>query len=623
MKIVAKWFYNRKTQTKLMLGFSVVGVIIFIVGFLGVLGLFQLRDKLQIVYNDSTVALANVAASSSNLGLYHDAILEAARARNKVEYDVAIKPLAGLKQATLAPLQAYAGGNLRMSRSGRNEEKDLVALADAVNVYFRAAEGAVSAFDDSFTETIAAPTRVLFRDLGVLSVSTDVATRYARATDRVREMVATTREVASDLNQDGQAVARDGTRVMVLGALAAMILGVGFGYFLARMISRGVTHIADVATQAASGHLQARAEVQGRDELGQMAGAFNAMLDRITSLVQTEEERDMLQRRLMDFLVMVSEVSKGDLAKRGEVTADMFGNLSDAFNLMLDRFSKLLGQVKTAAGRVAESARAMRETAAEMVGTSQRQEQESGRTLGAVEELAEAMQQVARTAEASSESAQQTLSATEQGRLAVQDTVQGMQTIRTAVQRMSKQVKGLGDRSLEISQIVSTIREIAGQTNLLALNAAIEAAGAGEAGARFAVVADQVRKLAENSAHSAREIAELVTVIQGETQAAVAAMEQETQAVERGSASAVRSGEVFKNISDIAQRSAQLAQSIAASSRHQSEATEGVSDAIRQFAAGAVTTRKSADETRLTVEELAKLAEGLTTSVGHFKLPAA
>jgi len=242
------------------------------------------------------------------------------------------------------------------------------------------------------------------------------------------------------------------------------------------------------------------------------------------------------------------------------------------------------------------------------------------RTLGAVEQLAASMRQVAETAEASSESARQVLKATEDGRIAVQETVQDMQRIRSAVQRMSKQVKALGDRSLEISQIVSTIRDIANQTNLLALNAAIEAAGAGEAGARFAVVADQVRKLAESSTQATREIADLVKVIQSETQHAVVAMEHETQAVEAGSASALRTGDVFKEISSIAERSAELAQSIASAAVNQTASTDQVGRSIKDFTGGAVATQKATDSARATVEDMVKLAESLTASVAQFKL---
>ena len=179
---------------------------------------------------------------------------------------------------------------------------------------------------------------------------------------------------------------------------------------------------------------------------------------------------------------------------------------------------------------------------------------------------------------------------------------------------MSKQVKALGDRSLEISHIVSTIRDIANQTNLLALNAAIEAAGAGEAGARFAVVADQVRKLAESSTQATREITDLVKVIQTETQDAVVAMEQETHAVEAGSAS------VFNEISGIAQRSSELAQTIASAAVSQTASTDQVGRAIKEFAGGAITTQKATDSARVTVEDMAKLAEGLTVSVAQFKL---
>ena len=270
----------------------------------------------------------------------------------------------------------------------------------------------------------------------------------------------------------------------------------------------------------------------------------------------------------MQFLALVSEVGKGDLTKRGEVTADMFGNLADGFNLMSDRFGQLLKQVREAAERVNKSAGTLRDSAGQMSGTARTSGGRIRPHLGAVEHLAAGCVKWP-DGRCVFRFRQTGVSATERGHVAVQDTVQDMQNIRSAVQRMSKQVKGLGDRSLEISQIVSTIREIANQTNLLALNAAIEAAGAGEAGARFAVVADQVRKLAENSTQATREIADLVKVIQTETQDAVVAMEQETQAVEAGSASALRTGDVFKEISDIAKRSSELAQNIASAATEQ------------------------------------------------------
>jgi twitching motility protein PilJ len=327
-----------------------------------------------------------------------------------------------------------------------------------------------------------------------------------------------------------------------------------------------------------------------------------------------------MQKRLMQFLVLVSEVGKGDLSKRGEVTADMFGNLADAFNLMTARFGQLLKQVRESAERVNKSAGTLRDSAGQMSGTARHQAEESVRTLNAVEQLASSMRQVAETAGASSESAKQVLAATERGNGAVQETVRDMHSIRSAVQRMSKQVKGLGDRSLEISQIVSTIRDIANQTNLLALNAAIEAAGAGEAGARFAVVADQVRKLAESSTQATREIADLVKVIQTETQDAVVAMEHETQAVEAGSASALKTGDVFSEISTIAQRSSELAQNIAGAAAEQTASTDKVGRAIKEFTGGAVATQKATDSTRLTIEDMAKLAEGLTSSVAQFKI---
>ena len=616
-----EWFQDLKTQSKLMVGFGVVSVIILTMTVIGIVTLRQLSSQSQTVYVVYTIPLSDFSSMGTSLTQHHELLLDIAKTNRKDDFQKEVARLAPLKQSIMKNVSDYEVTAVRVSRSGRDETKDLGLLKPALAAYFQESEAALSAFIDSFdTSQMTAEQGKEMRGLGVLALTTNLTPTFEKLIGRHGEQVATMRDVAKDLNDDSQGLARNGTLLLLLGGAVAVALGLGIGFIMARYFSRGVTHIADVATQAASGHLQARAKLTTHDELGQMATAFNSMLDRITTLVQTEGERDQMQRQLMQFLALVSDVGKGDLTKRGTVTEDMFGNLADAFNLMLDRFGKLLRQVKEAAERVNASAGNLRDTSGQMSGTAKHQAEESVRALSSVENLAMSMRQVAQTAGASSDSAKQVLTATERGRLAVQETVQDMQNIRAAVQRMSKQVKGLGDRSLEISQIVSTIREIASQTNLLALNAAIEAAGAGEAGARFAVVADQVRKLAENSTQATREIADLVKVIQQETQDAVVAMEQETQAVEAGSASALRTGDVFKDISEIAQRSSELAQIISKSATEQSVNTESVGATIKDFTGGAVATQKATDSARATVEEMAKLAESLARSVSQFKV---
>ncbi len=614
------WFRDQRTETKLIVGFGLVSVVIVLIAGLGFFKLRQLAAQSQAVYVDYVVPLAEFADMGTELTQHHELVLRIASATRKTDAESDMPTLEKHKAKVDEYIRNYEATILRVSRSGRDETKDLAILKPALSDYFQQSEGALAAFMNSFEKKLSPEQAEQLRELGNLALTVNLTPVFEHATNRHREQVLTLHAVANDLNEDAKAIADNGRNLLVAGGIIAVFLGLWFGYRLARFFSRNVTHIADVATQAANGNFQARAKVESHDEFGQMAKSFNAMLDRLTTLVQTEDERDQMQKRLMAFLVMVSDIGKGDLTKRGEVTADMFGNLADGLNLMLGRFGKLLGQVRDAAERVNRSAGTLRDTSTQMSGTARHQAEESVRTLSAVEQLTNSMKQVADTAANSSESAKQVLQATEKGRQAVQETVRDMQEIRAAVQRMSKQIKALGDRSLEISQIVSTIRDIAGQTNLLALNAAIEAAGAGEAGARFAVVADQVRKLAESSTQATREIADLVKTIQSETQDAVVAMEHETQAVEVGSASAMRTGEVFGEISTIAKRSAELAVTIANSANEQSGSTERVGRALKEFTGGAVATQKATDSTRQTIEEMAKLAETLTAQVGQFKL---
>jgi twitching motility protein PilJ len=614
-------FDDLKTRTKLMSSYGIVSAIIFVVATSGVLTLRQLSAVSQAAYTGYTLPLANFAEMGTALTHHHQVLAGIVSVTNHDDFVSEVARLSSFRKKTDQVIAEYGGSTLRVSRSGRDEAKDLAILKPAIQQYFQAADGALSALDDSFGKSLTSAQAEHLRNLGILALTVNLQPTFEKVIERSREQVLDMQDVAKDLNNDAQTSGFIGMVVLVLGGLIAVVLGIVIAYWVVNFFSKNLIHIAEVSKLAASGNYKVRAKIDSKDELGQLAASFNAMLDYITTaLEKAEGERDELQKRLMGFLALVSEVGKGDLTKRGEVTADMFGNLADGFNLMIGQFGQLLQQVRASAESVNKSAGALRTSAGQMAGTAKQQADESVKTLSAVEQLASSMREVSETAGASSESAKQVLQATERGRVAVHATVQDMQGIRSTVQRMSKQVKALGDRSIEITQIVSTIRDIANQTNLLALNAAIEAAGAGEAGARFAVVADQVRKLAESSTQATREITDLVKVIQSETQDAVVAMEQETQAVEAGSASALRTGEVFNEISGIAQRSSELAQTIASAAVNQSASTDQVGRSLKDFAGGAVATQKATDSARATVEDMAKLAEGLTVSVAKFKL---
>ena len=617
---VLQRFEGLKTKSKFLATFGVISVIIMTMSAIGVLTLRQLATSSQAVYVDYTVPLAEFAEMGTALATHHQILTGIAGVTRQADFIADVTRLSPYQAKVKKIVADYTAKVLRVSRSGRDETKDLAVLKPAIEKYFKDGEGALSAMADSFGKSFSAEQAEHMRDLGKLALTVDLQPTFEAMVARHNEQVLDMHEVAKDLHEDAQTLAANGRLMLIAGGIFAVALSLALGYWVAHKLSLGIGHVANAVKLAAGGNYQARAKITSKDELGQIAASFNAMLDRMTALVTSESERDDMQKRLMGFLVLVSDIGKGDLTKRGEVTADMFGNLADGFNLMIIRFGQLLKQVREAADRVNKSSGALRDNARQMSGTAKQQTDESMQTLEAVENLAGSMRQVAETAGASSESAKQVLQATERGRVAVQETVQDMQSIRTAVQRMSKQVKALGDRSVEISQIVSAIRDIANRTNLLALNAAIEAAGAGEAGARFAVVADQVRKLAESSSQATREIADLVKVIQSETQEAVVEMENETKAVEAGSKSAMRTGDVFEEISGIAKRSAELAGNIAASAANQTVSADQVRRSIKEFTGGAVETQKATDAARLTVEDMAKLADGLTASVAQFKL---
>jgi methyl-accepting chemotaxis protein len=408
-------------------------------------------------------------------------------------------------------------------------------------------------------------------------------------------------------------------------SVAAVLAGAVF----ARRITQPVAQVVKVAERVGRGDLSQLVTVRSRDEIGQLAMTFNDTVVRLRSLVQTETERDEerrkreeLQRNITRFLNVATEIAQGDLTRRGDVTSDVLGSVVDAINVMVGELATIIADVRQAAQQVSASATEMIGAMDQTATGAQTQSRDAVGVSRAMEDLTSSMRRTAENAEAAAAAAQRTLDSSNRGGEAVRSSLSGMQQIRGEVQGISKKIKNLADRSLEISEIVNTIDEIAAQTDLVALNAAIEAAGAGEAGQRFAIVADEVRKLAERSAKAAKDIVGLIKGIQTETQEAVVAMEEGTRQVEAGYKVTVQTGERLREIGEISQKSAALASEISQAAQDQAHGVENAAVAVQAIAGVAVKTEKASAETRKTMDHLARVAEELMGNLTRFKLSA-
>jgi twitching motility protein PilJ len=416
---------------------------------------------------------------------------------------------------------------------------------------------------------------------------------------------------------------------LLLAFAGVAALAIVAGILFARRITKPLAALSAVAERVGRGDLSATVPVTSGDEVGRLGETFNETIVRLRSVVQTEAERDEarrareeLQQNIARFLDTVVEISQGDLTRRGEVTADVLGGVADAINLMVEEIALILGSVRTAAFQVATSSHEMITAAEYMTQGAQAQTREAMSVATAVEDLTHSVRRIASNAEQSAHAAREALDAAQQGDEAVRETLDGMQRIRRGVQTISKRIKSLGDRSLEISAIAGTIEDIAGQTNLLALNATIEAAGAGEAGLRFAVVADEVRKLAERAARATKDIAALIKAVQTETQEAIVVTEHGTNEVESGYQIAVQAGTSLKQIAAVARRSAELAQDISLATAQQVRGTDTVAASVHSISSVAMETEQGVLRTRKMIDELVRVSEDLTKTLLRFKLAA-
>lgn len=436
-----------------------------------------------------------------------------------------------------------------------------------------------------------------------------------------------------------------------------------------------LTNLGNGLNLLSKGDLSAKVEkatkplnIEQKDEIGQMAKVFDSMLAKAQSgidayevtrgkIIQLSQElgkviedakNGLLDNRgdekkfegvykelisglnqtldavilpIMDGANVLEVMATGDFTPR--VTADYKGQhrmIKDSINKLADSISKILREVSDAVEATASASTQISSSSEEMAAGAQEQSAQTTEIAGAIEQMTSTILQTTKNAASAAEQAKNAGLAAQEGGVVIKETIEGMNRIAEVVKNAAQTVQELGASSEQIGTIVQVIDDIADQTNLLALNAAIEAARAGEQGRGFAVVADEVRKLAERTTKATKEIGDMIKKIQKDTSGAVKSMELGTAEVEKGIQFAEKSGKSLNEIIVNANSVVDVINQVAAASEEQSSAAEQISKSIEGISSVTQQSAAGVQQIARAAGDLNNLTVNLQSLVEQFKI---
>jgi methyl-accepting chemotaxis protein len=315
---------------------------------------------------------------------------------------------------------------------------------------------------------------------------------------------------------------------------------------------------------------------------------------------------------------MVSAVAAGDLSQH--LAPAPAGSLIAALGEMQASIKGMIGQVHGQSIALAEAAREIEGTMEQLSHAAQNSSDATASTAASVEEMAVSVGMIADSARETEEHSSRAVSLAHEGETQAESATQEIQRISVEVESASTQLGELVTRSRQIDGIANEIKEIADQTNLLALNAAIEAARAGEQGRGFAVVADEVRKLAERTAKSTQEIAVTIQAIQHDTGAMVDSMQAVTPQVARGVSMAEAAAASLREISQSANSTLDKIRDVARATAEQNAASNNIAAQVERFASMADESDHAVRGAHASVASLSTMAAQINAALGRFRL---